>query len=269
MKFLLYILIFLLAACSNTVSQSVISSDPNIRVSQGDYGEYPKTFNTVLKDYLIDNVEGHQTTKIEFVNAPQKLTINHLGDTYIGYRVCLSINEKKGEYYKGWRNHLFMINDNKVILHLYDSGLLTIPFEYCITRNETKTMLVKDIPENLNQSEKEVTESAKARSIDDMDDIPPVAYIQPEIEYAKKNKFILCKMNDRELTFVFNEFNRVFYQFEFDSKKYYEPEFSDILIAATNSDIKININRVSGRIKITSKESKNDGKCDILDNTQF
>ena len=102
-----------------------------------------------------------------------------------------------------------------------------------------------------------------------MDDIPPVAYIQPEIEYAKKNKFILCKMNDRELTFVFNEFDRVFYQFEFDSKKYYEPEFSDILIAATNSDIKININRVSGRIKITSKKSKNDGKCDILDNTQF
>ena len=131
-------------------------------------------------------------------------------------------------------------------------------------------MLVKDIPERLNQSEKEVIDSAKTRSIDDMDDIvPPVAYIQPEIEFAKKNKFILCKMNDSELTFVFNEFDRIFYQFGFDSKKYYEPEFSDILIAATNSDVKININRVSGRIKITGINSKNDGKCDILDNTKF
>ena len=52
-------------------------------------------------------------------------------------------------------------------------------------------------------------------------------------------------------------------------QKYYEPEFSEILIAATNSDSKININRVSGLIKITSKNSKNDGKCDILDNTKF
>jgi hypothetical protein len=270
MKFLVYITFFLLAGCTNIASQSVISSDLNIKVSQDDYGEYPKTYNVILKDYLINNIEDHQTTKIEFVNAPQKLTIDHLGDIYSGYRVCLSINEKKGDYYKGWRNHLFIINDKKVILHLYDSGLLTIPFEYCITRNETKTILVKDIPESLNQREKEVNESTKTRSIDDMDDIiPPVAYIQPETEYAKKNKFILCQMNDHELTFVFNESDRIFYQFEFDSKKYYEPEFSEILIAATNSDSKININRVSGLIKITSKNSKNDGKCDILDNTKF
>ena len=53
------------------------------------------------------------------MNAPQKLTIDHLGNTYSGYRVCLSMNEKK-KYYKGWRNHLFIINDNKV-LHLFDS----------------------------------------------------------------------------------------------------------------------------------------------------
>ena len=101
-----------------------------------------------------------------------------------------------------------------------------------------------------------------------MDDIiPPVTYIQLT-EYAKKNKFILCQMNDRELTFVFNESDS-FYQFEFDSKKYYEPEFGEILIAATNSNSKININRVSFLLKLLSKNSKNDGKCDILDNTNF
>ena len=37
----------------------------------------------------------HEETKIEFVNEPQRLSIEHLGDTYSGYRVCLSLNEKK------------------------------------------------------------------------------------------------------------------------------------------------------------------------------
>ena len=72
MKFLVYITFFLLAGCTNIASQSVISSDLNIKVSQDDYGEYPKTYNVILKDYLINNIEDHQTTKIEFVNAIPK-----------------------------------------------------------------------------------------------------------------------------------------------------------------------------------------------------
>ena len=56
MRFLLYIMISLLGACSNIASKSLMSPDQNIRVSQGDYGEYPKTYNTVLKNYLTDNI---------------------------------------------------------------------------------------------------------------------------------------------------------------------------------------------------------------------
>ena len=66
-----------------------------------------------FKKYLINKLPNHQETKIEFVNEPQKLSIDHLGDNYSGYRVCLSINEKQDGYYRGWRNHFFMINNDR------------------------------------------------------------------------------------------------------------------------------------------------------------
>ena len=40
-----------------------------------------------------------------------------------------------------------MIKNNKIDLHLYDSGLLTIPFEYCVTRNIEKELYIDDIPD--------------------------------------------------------------------------------------------------------------------------
>ena len=46
----------------------------------------------------------------------------------------------------GYRNHFFMINNN-VTLHLFDSGLLTIPFEYCVTRDTSRELFIDDIPE--------------------------------------------------------------------------------------------------------------------------
>ena len=52
-----------------------------------------------------------------------------------------------------------MINSDKVILHLFDSGLLTIPFEYCITRDVSKTMLVQNIPETIESKQLETEKS--------------------------------------------------------------------------------------------------------------
>ena len=40
-----------------------------------------------------------------------------------------------------------MINDSNINLHLYDSGLLTIPFEYCVTRDTSKEIFIEDIPD--------------------------------------------------------------------------------------------------------------------------
>ncbi len=272
MKFLIFsLLIFSVSACGKIIAPSIITPDYSQSVSQGGYGDVPLTYKKILKKYLISKLENHQETKIEFVNEPQKLSMDHLGNNYSGYRVCLSINEKKDGYYKGWRNHLFMINNNNVTLHLYDSGLLTIPFEYCVTRTESKTMLVQNIPDNIENKKDAPEEIENTKSIDNMDTSKPsLAYIDSKAAPSKiENRYILCKIDNKEITFVFNESNKIFYQFEFDNKKNFEPSFTEILIAAKRQDTVIDINRVSGFIEIATKKSIKSGKCDILDKTKF
>ena len=272
MKLLIYsLLIFFISACGKISAPSIITPDYSQRVSEGGYGDAPLTYTNILKKYLINKLPNHQETKIEFVNEPQKLSIDHLGDNYSGYRVCLSINEKQDGYYRGWRNHFFMINNDQVTLHLFDSGLLTIPFEYCITRDESKTMLVKNIPDSIENENNTLEEIENAKSIENMDsDKPSLAYIDPkEMPVKIKDKYILCMIDNEEITFVFNESNKTFYQFEFDTEKSFEPIFTEILIAAKRQDTVIDINRVSGFIEITTEKSKKSGKCDILNKTKF
>tara|TARA_B100001027_G_scaffold197197_1_gene154520 strand:- start:739 stop:1560 length:822 start_codon:yes stop_codon:yes gene_type:complete len=273
MRFLsIFFLTFLLVSCGNIPAPSIVSPDLNLKkVSEGDYGSIPLPYKKILKKYLIKELNNHEETKIEFINEPQKLSIDHLGDTYSGYRVCLSINETKNGYYRGWRNHFFMINNDEVTLHLYDSGLLTIPFEYCITRDDSKTMLVKNIPERIESEQSEIEKTDKAKSINDMDESKPsLAYVDPDYDSSSRgNQFILCNVNNDEITFVFNESNNTFYQFGFDSKQSFEPVFTEVLIAAKSQNANIDINRVSGLIQITTENSKSNGKCDTLDKTRF
>ena len=116
MKLLIYsLLIFFISACGKISAPSIITPDYSQRVSEGGYGDAPLTYTNILKKYLINKLPNHQETKIEFINEPQKLSIDHLGDNYSGYRVCLSINEKQDGYYRGWRNHFFMIK----LLYIY------------------------------------------------------------------------------------------------------------------------------------------------------
>ena len=266
-----FFIMLILASCGKIPAPSVITPELSRKVSQSDYGDNPSTYSNILKNHLIKKLENHRDAKVEFVNEPQRMSIDHLGNTYSGYRVCLSVNEMKDGYYRGWRNHFFMIKNNEVTLHLYDSGLLTIPFEYCITRDTSKTMLVQNIPDSIESNEPDVEKIENAKSIEEMDKSKPtVAYISPESESVTRgNKFILCNIQNKEVTFVFNESSNMFYQFEFENKKYFEPTFTEILIAARSSDVSIDINRVSGFIEITTEKSKNNGKCDILDRTRF
>ena len=127
----------------------------------------------------------------------QSLTIEHLGDTYYGYRVCLSINEQRGDYYVGYRNHFFMINNNNVSLHLYDSGLLTIPFEYCVTRDTSREIFIDDIPEE-----------SKDIAVEKMDEVK-IAKRDQDINIIG-NTYIICNFNEQQKTYVFNESKSTF-----------------------------------------------------------
>ncbi len=55
--------------------------------------------------------------------------------------------KRVGDFYRGYRNHFFLINQEQVILHLFDSGLLTIPFEYCVSRDISNEIYIDDIPD--------------------------------------------------------------------------------------------------------------------------
>ena len=252
----------LVASCSNIPSPSLLSPSENKNLIKVNYGNEPNNFQKILKDYLISNLTNYKTAKVEFINQPSKISINHLGDTYSGYRACLSINIKRGDYYMGYKNHFFLINDNNVILHLYDSGLLTIPFEYCVTRSKAKEIYIEDIPEET--------------FIDNIPDIPAQKIEQDniadnkDIESVKNNVYILCSLLNNENTYVFNEHKNTFNLIDGETVKEYRVSFNDAFINATNNYESLKINRVSGKIIIESN-NKNEvlGKCTLFDKTKF
>ena len=85
-------------------------------------------------------------------------------------------------------------------LHLYDSGLLTIPFEYCVTRDTSREMLITDIPE-----------TKEDISIKEMDEIEVIKKDKKDkIDKIDFNVYISCVFEQNERTYVFNESKNTF-----------------------------------------------------------
>ena len=257
------------------------------------FGESPQKYQKILKDYLINNVTNYKNAKVEFINEPAKLSINHLGETYSGYRVCLSINEKKGEYYRGYKNHFFLINNNKVDLHLFDSGLLTIPFEYCVTRDKSRELFVEDIPdedisidsmdkikltskedlrykkletelEKLKKENKELKRTDKIESKNENN----MAKIESDkkIYSEDSNIYILCTFNDKDMTYVFNDNTETFRLIDKLNIVSYDVSFNEAYIVANKEDTELTINRVSGSAVINNIGK---GQCKLTNRTKF
>ena len=216
------------------------------------YGEAPSTYQKILKEHLIKKLKNYKTAKVEFINEPSKISIDHLGDTYSGYRVCLSINERIGDYYKGYRNHFFLINQEQVILHLFDSGLLTIPFEYCVSRDTTNEIYIDDIPDD----NIDIT-------IDKMDSVT----ISKKKE-GRGNTYISCLFNEKEVTYVFNEQQEVFKKLDGLTEAIYSVKFNEAFIVATYLNDKLTINRVSGNATLL-KDTSVPGTCKLTSKTKF
>ena len=156
----------------------------------------------------------------------------------------------------------FLITNNKVSLHLFDSGLLKIPFEYCVTRNTINEIYVEDIPEK------------DSVAIDDMDNID--LQKQDEISVAKLeedvlslNIYILCTVNNVEYTYIFNEKDNAFRKLEGLNEIVYEVAFNEGYIVASKENIEITINRVSGKSVEIQDEKSIFGMCKLLDKTKF
>ena len=252
--FSIIIVSIFITSCGHISAPSLISPSEPENIKQVNYGDSPDNYQKILKNYLIKNLKNYKTARVEFINEPARLTIEHLGDTYSGYRLCLSINEQRGDYYLGYRNHFFMINNNNVTLHLYDSGLLTIPFEYCVTRDTSREIFIDDIPEE-----------SKDIAVEKMDEVK-IAKRNQDINIIG-NTYIICNFNEQQKTYVFNESKSTFKLINKLEETAFSVDFNDAFIVATRDNIELSINRVSGDAKINSNLKS--GNCKLTDKRRF
>ena len=252
--FSIIIVSIFITSCGHIPAPSLISPSEPENIKKVNYGDSPDNYQKILKNYLIQNLKNYKTARVEFINEPASLTIEHLGDTYSGYRVCLSINEQRGDYYVGYRNHFFMINNNNVTLHLYDSGLLTIPFEYCVTRDTSREIFIDDIPEE-----------SKDIAVEKMDEVK-IAKRDQDINIIG-NTYIICNFNEQQKTYVFNESKSTFKLINKLEETAFSVDFNDAFIVATRDNIELSINRVSGDAKINNNLKS--GNCNLTDKRRF
>tara|TARA_Y100000389_G_scaffold157759_1_gene158989 strand:- start:630 stop:1502 length:873 start_codon:yes stop_codon:yes gene_type:complete len=287
--YLPFIIFLTLSSCSKIPVPSILAPEENKSIQKVSFGKEPLNYQSILKNYLIANLNNYQTAKVEFINKPSKISIDHLGDNYSGYRVCLSINEKRGEYYIGYKNHFFLINNSQIDLHLYDSGLLTIPFEYCVSRNINNEYFIDDIPEKsvdamdsvkLNSEEsisykklqKELKklkiENKKLKKLDT--NIKDLAKIDTpkEIINNKDNVYISCIFENMSMTYVFNANKETFKLINKLDIIPYVVSFNDAYIVATNEELELTINRVTGKAALENKALRK-GMCSLTNKTKF
>ena len=256
-------LLLILTGCAKSLIPMPISVMPERnteRVSSESYGDYPYKYQKIVKDFLQKNLLNHEDAKVEFINKPSKISVTQMGTDYNGYRLCLSINSRNGKsIYSGYKTHLFLINNSEVKLHLFDSGLLKIPFELCVDTNESNTLFLNEIPD-----EAEEIPLDKMDSID-LTDEPITKTVD------KSNIYILCQLNDMERTFYFNEFDRKFVESEGINELLLNGiKFSNTHILGYNKNEEILINRVSGSVIITQDTSDPEkGNCSLLDRKKF
>ena len=299
--YLSFILLLVISSCGKISVPSFVAPSENRNIQKVSFGEEPVSYQNILKNYLISNLINYKTAKVEFINKPSKLSINHLGDNYSGYRVCLSINEKRGDNYIGYKNHFFLINNNKVDLHLYDSGLLTIPFEYCVSRNTNNEYFIDDIPEKIeeisvegmdrinltskenssyqnliNELDKLKQENAQLKKLDKdkyeskEKNIQDLAKMETPVKAyeTKDNIYISCIFDDKSNTYIFNTSEETFKLINKLDIVSYIVSFNDAYIVATNESMELTINRVTGKAALENKTLKK-GMCTLTNKTKF
>ena len=115
--------------------------------------------------------------------------------------------------------------------------MLTIPFEYCVTRDVTRQLFIDDIPEE-----------SKDIAVEKMDEVK-IAKRDQDINVIG-NTYIICNFNEQQKTYVFNESKSTFKLINKLEETAFSVDFNDAFIVATRDNIELSINRVSGEAKI-------------------
>ncbi len=209
------------------------------------FGERPENYKEIVKTYMEKRKKGTKLDldKVHFLNEPNKYVYERLTQEKFGYRVCALIPVPA---LNKLRSHFFLINDGKVIKHLYDSGLVSLSRKFCDTEMLALETKVKAAP---------VTAAPVAT--------PPVD------EHGFK--YISCEVRDNEIFFAFSPEKQKLLQ-QSDGKQIAEfdiQQLSETFIVATTADIRVSINRISGTIKHQTKGVESKGHCELTSKQRF
>jgi len=239
--------------------------DPKI-VANVDYGPFPENYQELVKAYLQTQptISPLDLSTARFLNTPNEFIYTQLGraDKY-GYRVCVLVSTVDS---RDTRSNFLLINNDQVIKHLHDSGLIRLSDDFCDVQ-----MLALD-----SKASGAVTEVVPAAVVV----APDAAVVAPEVVVLAPVatvdthgfKYIVCSANGEERFFAFNaekhqlleeRAGRVVITLALE-------QLSDTFIVATGNDnARIAINRISGTMLYQHAGSESEGSCELTSRQMF
>lgn len=231
-------LIFLSACATNSKPSSV----DNVS-----FGKQPTDYENIVKTYL-----EKRTTKtpldidgIEFLNEPNKFIYESFTQEKFGYRVCTLINTRNNS---GLRAHFFLVNNDKVIEHEYDLGLLSLSKKICDV----------DMLTSNNRAVNAAVATTAAVAV--------VAVVD-----ENGFKYITCQTNDMPLFYAFNSEKRQLLQ-QHDGKQvamFDIEELTETYIVATSTESRMSINRVTGKLLEQTNGVESEAVCELSSEQRF
>lgn len=104
-----------------------LSAPPQKEIANADFGKYPSNYESTIEHYMRQFLKDPDSVKYEYVIYPRKSwyvggLLGPSGTSY-GYAVCAKINAKNSfGGYTGSKIHYFLIKNDRIIAHFYDSG---------------------------------------------------------------------------------------------------------------------------------------------------
>lgn len=106
-KIILFLVMLILGGCSTVTPEQLAAAD---------YGSYPDNYENIVKQYYANTLIDPNSVLYRAITIPKKEYYTLLGDSYIGYAVCVSINAKNSlGGYTGSKDRALIIRNGSVI----------------------------------------------------------------------------------------------------------------------------------------------------------
>ena len=154
-------------------------------------------------------------------------------------------------------------NQEEINVEMMDNVKLTSKENSKYKKLETELEKLKQE----NRELKRIEQSVPTKEKQDMNDLAKIES-NKDIEVKKDNIYILCSFDNDENTYILNTNKKTFKLMDKLNVTPYALSFNEAYIVASNEDIELTINRVSGKAVLENKISKR-GVCKLTNETKF